>query len=143
MKTVVCPITGVNVNRLLLAVIGGFVFLFCFDYLVHNILLLNIYLQTPELWRSPDDIKLGWMITHQFLIVLFSAFIFAQGYAGKGLKKLILFALLLGLLLAVVMSSAYAWMPISQALAWAWAGSGIATGIGLTFIFDLLYRTPK
>ena len=52
-----CPITGVNIPRFLIMSIVGFLFLFGYDYLVHHVLLMDVYEQTTNLWCSPDTMQ--------------------------------------------------------------------------------------
>jgi hypothetical protein len=120
MKSLFCPITGIYIPRFLLTVIAGFVFVFGFDFLVHNVLLVETYDQTPQLWRLPEEMILPWMFSKQFLMVLVSALIFIIPRKDTGLKEDLGFGTLFGLLLALLMSGAYAWMPISLSLALAW-----------------------
>jgi hypothetical protein len=140
-KSLHCPITGVNIPRLLLSSITGFVFIFALDFLIHGNLLTTTYEQTPQLWRDPDTMMsfFPYMLGTQFLIALITAFIFTRNYEGKGLGEGLRFGILLGLFMGVLMSASFAWMPISPMLAASWFGSGVATGLGLGLIFALTY----
>ncbi|GJL86169.1 MAG: hypothetical protein DHS20C02_19440 [Micavibrio sp.] len=138
-----CPITGINIPRYLAAALAGFVFIFAFDFLVHGNLLMDLYEQTSELWRAPEDMVMPWMMGTQILIALITAFIYACGCCdkeGKGIKCGIGFGIKIGLLMAVLMAASYAWMPIPLALALGWAGAGLGTGLGLGIIFSLVYK---
>ena len=135
-----CPITGINIPRFLLSVLGGFAFIFGFDFLVHGNLLAGTYEQTSHLWRMPEDIIMPWMIGTQILTAMIAAFIFTRNFEGKGIGEGVRFGLMLGAFMAVMMSSSYAWMPIPLTLALSWAGAGLGTGLGLGIIFSLIYK---
>lgn len=135
-----CPITGVNLMRFSFCVLGGFAFLFLFDYIVHQILLMDLYEQTAQLWRAPEETSFALMMLRNLILVKILALIFTRHYEEKGVGEGLRFGLLMGLLLALLMSSSYIWMPISLTLALGWAASGFLTGLGLGVIFSLIYR---
>lgn len=135
-----CPVTGVNIPRFLISVIAGFIFVFAYDYIVHGIVLADIYAETPELWRGPENMIIAWMTAGQFLIVLITLFIFTRHYEDKGLAEGIRFGGMFGCLFAVTMAMPYAWMPISLLLAIYSAASGLMQGLGLGILYALTYR---
>lgn len=137
-----CPCTGINIPRFLIAAIVGFAFLFGFDYLVHHKLLMDIYIQTTDLWRPEDQMVnfMPYMFVYQALLVVLIGFIYTRNHEGKGLCEGIRFGLPIGLLLALLNGAAYLWMPIPQTLALGWAGAGLGTGLGIGIIFSLLYK---
>jgi uncharacterized protein (DUF2062 family) len=137
-----CPITGANIKYLLLSVAAGFAFLFIFEYIVHGIVLMDTYAQTPQLWRPIEQMSQysGFMMLMQFLTVLLTAVIFSKHYEAKGLAEGLRFGALIGLLMGVMMAASFAWMPISGFLASAWFITGLAEGLGLGVIYALTYK---
>lgn len=137
-----CPITGICIKRFLLTVSVGFIFIYAFDFVVHGILLMDIYKQTPDLWRGQDDMMahMLYMNGMQAALAFITAFIFTRNYEAKGIAEGLRFGLMLGLLMGIMPAMSYAWMPISGLLAFAWFLTGIAQGIGLGVIYALLYR---
>jgi hypothetical protein len=142
MKDLKCPISGVNIPRFLLSVIAGFAFIFAYDFIVHGQLLMPTYLETPQLWRTPEDMQahFGWMAMTQVLLALITAFIFTRNFEGKGIGEGLRFGGMIGFLLGVSMAGSYAWMPISMNLALSWLASGVVMGLGLGVIYSFTYR---
>ncbi len=137
-----CPITGVNILRFLASALAGFIFIFGFDFIVHQNLLMGLYEQTSDLWRPEESMATYFplMIIRTALLSIILAFIFTRNYEGKGIQEGARFGLMFGLLLALLMASSYIWMPIPLELAIGWASSGLGTGVGLGIIFSLIYK---
>lgn len=142
MKDFKCPITGANVPRLLLSIVAGFAFIFAYDFILHAKILMDEYLQTPQLWRTEEDMKahFWWMNLNQLLIAAITAFIFTRNYEGKGIGEGLRFGAMIGALMGVIMAGSYAWMPISMNLALAWLAGGFVMGLGLGVIYSFTYR---
>ena len=126
----------------MLAVVAGFILLFVSDYVIHQILLMGLYEQTANLWRSPETMMdfFPLMLGSQFLMSAITAMIFTRNYEAKGIIEGARFGLLLGLLFALMMSMSYIWMPIPLALASSWGAAGFLQGLGLGIAFALTYR---
>lgn len=137
-----CPITKVNIRHFWLAVIVGFIFMYGYNYLIHGVLLTDLYAQTPQLWRTETDMqdKLWFVVLYQFLITLFTAFIFTRHYEGKGLAEGIRYGVLIGMLLGVAMAGQYAWLPVSLTLALTWFVAWFLQGLFLGVIYSVIYR---
>jgi len=135
-----CPCTGINIPRFLACVIAGYAFLFGFDFLVHHILLMDLYTQTADLWRPEEDMNFSLMIARNLLLIIIVGYIFTRNFEDKGLKEGLRFGLPMGLLLAIMMAASYVWMPVPMELALGWACSGLGMGLGLGIIFSLIYK---
>lgn len=137
-----CPVTGINIPRFLLATVIGFAFIFGYDYLVHHILLNDIYLQTAEMWRPMDQMInfMPYVFIYEALLVMIVGFIYTRNHEGKGILEGLRFGLPLGALIALLNGSAYIWMPIPKTLALGWAGAGLGAALGIGIIFSLLYK---
>lgn len=140
--TMHCPITGCNIPRFLIMIIAGFAFLFGYDYVVHHILLMDLYEQTSDMWRPMEEMEsfFPFMLARQVLLVTIIGYIFTRNFEGKGIGEGIRFGIPIGLLLALEMASSYIWMPIPLNLALSWAAGGLGTGIALGVIFALIYK---
>lgn len=116
------------------------------DYVVHGVLLHDIYMQTSSVWRTEDDMsQLSWMM---FLAEIIFAFVFAAIYAkgyerGKGgLWQGYRFGLLMGLLLGPAMGlSWYVVLPIPGILAVYWAVAMFVDMIILGMVAGLVYKS--
>ncbi len=137
-----CPVTKVNISRFLLTAIVGFAFVFSFDFLIHQNLLIGYYEQTMNLWRPPAEMQsfMPYMFAYQALLVVIVEFIYTRNHDGKGITEGLRFGLQIGILLALLNAAAYIWMPLPKELALGWAASGLGTGLGLGIIFSLLYK---
>jgi hypothetical protein len=82
-----CPITGVNIPRFLVCVLAGFITLFVTDFIIHNILLVDTYNATKNLWRSPEEMAsfFPFMLVGRFILAGIIAFMFARSYEGAGI----------------------------------------------------------
>ncbi len=137
-----CPVTGVNIKRFALSLIAGFAFTFAYDFVVHGNLMMGLYQQTPQLWRTPEDMQayLPFMMMFQFLTVFVTALIFTRNYEGRGVMEGVRYGLLIGLLMGIMMAAPYAWMPISGMLSFMGFVCGVVLGIGQGVIYALTYR---
>ena len=137
-----CPISGINIPRFLAMIVVGYAFLFGFDYVVHHILLMDLYEQTESLWRPTESMGdyFPIMIARNILLIMVIGYIFTRNFEGKGIMEGIRFGLPMGVLLAVMMASSYIWMPIPTELALGWAASGLGMGLGFGIIFSLIYK---
>ncbi len=137
-----CPCSGVNIPRFLLSVVAGFIFVFGLDFVVHQNLLVELYEQTKDLWRFEETMAefFPLYLGHSLLLVVITGFIFTRHFEGKGVCEGLRFGAMIGVLLALMSSCSYIWMPIPLALALGWAVSGFATGLGLGVIYSLIYR---
>ncbi|MBI1302002.1 MAG: hypothetical protein GC137_10175 [Alphaproteobacteria bacterium] len=129
----------IDIKRWLIAGTLGFIFTFGYEYVVHGILLVDIYSTTPGLWRSEEDMAnyIVFMTVVQFLTSFVLAFIYAQNHEGKGLIEGIRFGAMFGILFALQSAAPYAWMPISLSLASLWALTGFTKLLALGILFNL------
>ena len=137
-----CPVSGINIPRFLAATVVGFAFVFGFDYIVHSILLMDTYTQTPELWRLQEEMQqyFPFMIGYQVLLVVLLGFIFTRNFEGKGVAEGVRFGLMMGALIGLLNAAAFIWMPISLTLALSWAGAGLGATLGIGIIFSVIYK---
>lgn len=138
-----CPLTGAYIPSLIACTVVGAAFIFGFESYVHGKLLMATYLETPDLWRKEEDMQthFNFMIAMQVATAFITAAIYSVGHEGKGCCEGVRYGLLLGALFAVMGALPYVWMPISLALAKAWALTGLAKGLGLGVIYSLVYKT--
>src|SRR5688572_30699961 len=76
-----------NIKRLSMAIAAVFVFIFATDFLIHSVLMKDMYASNASLWRTEAEMQshFGWMLLGQFLIAKFFCVIFARGYENKGI----------------------------------------------------------
>src|SRR4051812_10319818 len=121
-KIINCPITGAYIPRLLVCASVGFLFIFGFDFIFHHQILSGIYQQTPQLWRTHEEMQghFYFRLFTEFMTALVTAALYCITYSKNNSDSGITYGLLLGLLLGTLALSSYAWLPISLKLAQAW-----------------------
>lgn len=117
-------------------------YFFFTDFLIHGVLLKNLYMATANLWRPEagmhDNMPL--MLLGQALVAVFFSWIFVHGYKGKGWQEGVRYGLLLGgynmanqLIMHVV-------SPYPVALTASWIGLGFAQAIGGGVLASFVYK---
>lgn len=73
-------------KRFVFAFIAAYVFIFFWGWLLNGVLLKDVYAQTPNLWRSQNEMMslFHWIIIGQALVVFAFVMIYASGFAGGG-----------------------------------------------------------
>ena len=87
---------GVNIKSMIIAVIALFVYIVASDFLIHSLLMGDLYMQTANIWRPQADMEsmMPFMFLGQLLIADFMAWIFIKGYEGGGIPEGIRFGIL-------------------------------------------------
>ena len=116
-------------KKVIYATIGIFVVWSIWDYLIHGVLLQDLYDQTKNLWRPMEEIRSNWWM---YLISLTCAFIFSwlwccnTGKDHKTIKGGAIFGTKIGLIFGLSMGfGMFAVMPIPLSLATAWFFSSL------------------
>src|SRR5207302_9549204 len=101
-------------KRFVLAFIAAYIFIFLWGWLLNGVLLKDIYVQTPNLWRSQDEMMslFHWIIIGQALIVFAFVMIYASGFAGGGVIAGIQLGVLLEIAAIGMRMGFYAVQPI-------------------------------
>jgi hypothetical protein len=86
-------------KRFILAFLAAYIFLFVWGWLFNGVLLKDVYAETPNLWRSQNEMAglFHWIIIGQALVVFSFVMIYASGFAGGG----VLAGIRLGVLLEI------------------------------------------
>lgn len=134
-----------NLKRALLTGFILFIVLFAFEFIVHSVLLKDMYMQTASIWRAESEMQsMMWiMIAVQALFAFTLGIIYAYGYnAGKsGLGQGLRFGFLMAVLLAPYSSlSWYVILPIPGILAIYWLIAGCVKMIVLGITAGLTYK---
>ena len=76
-----------NIKRLLLAILAGWVVVFATDFLIHELWLAPVYAATKPLWRPESDMPtyFCWILVAQFLIVTTFVIVWARGFAERSI----------------------------------------------------------
>ena len=128
------------------SVLASFAFIFLFDWMFHGVVMKEIYEQTPQLWRTAEEMqsKFHWLVLGQFLLALFVTKVFLHGYENKGLKEGFRFGFLIGLLLSIPCNFImYAVAPYTEKLVGYWMMGGLVEMSCVGLVLALIYRPPS
>ena len=131
-----------DIKRYALSVFAGFIFVFIYEFIVHGILLIPTYDQTPSLWRSVEDMQnyIPFSTIIQLMTTAILAYIFTLNYEAKGLVEGLRFGVIFGLIFGLYAASPISWMPISAALAFYWFIATFVKTVILGLIFSFIYK---
>jgi hypothetical protein len=131
-----------NVKRYLGASLAFFVFMFFYDWLVHGVLLMKIYEQTAQIWRTEQEMHahmpLGFLC--HILTAAWLGLAFTQFYKNGGTKNGVTFGVFFGGILGLAAACAYIWLPIPAALAWYWFFANFFKYLLGGYILGAIYR---
>lgn len=131
-----------NFKRFLGAAIALFAFVFIFDWIVHGMLLVDWYHETPHVWRNPQEMAANMPLAMiiQAILAALIAFAFTQVYPEGGVKNGLIYGLFIGLFAGILMSEWYLWIPVTTKLGWSWLVSGIVKGLGGGLVLGSIYH---
>lgn len=131
-----------NVSKYLSSIIAVFIFIFIYELIIHGFLLNSIYRQTPEVWRTPAEMQANMpiLMLFQLALSLVACFTFSQLFKEGGTKNGLVFGLYFGILMAILNSSWYLFLPVSTALGWGWFVTSLVEGLGIGLILGSIYR---
>src|SRR2546429_799859 len=131
-------------KRFILAFVAAYLFIFFWGWLLNGVLLKDIYVQTPNLWRSQSEMMglVHWIIIGQALIVFAFVMIYASGFAGGGVAAGIRLGVLLEIAAIGMRMGFYAVQPIPGKLIFYRSVSGIIEMIIVGAIVGAIYKPP-
>jgi len=134
-----------NVKRWVLASVTGFILISVLGYVVHEVLLADLYKQTASVWRPKADMdRMMWMLSLASAIyALAFNFIYAKGFeaAKPGLGQGLRFGLYVWVLTSIVFNlSWYVLIPIPPSLPVYWTISGLVESLILGAVAGFLYK---
>ncbi len=111
-----------NLKRLGITIITVFITILATDFLVHHVILKDLYMQTASLWRPEMDMSgmFPWIIMGQFFTALFFSIIFVHGYKGGGVAEGVRYGILIGGLNMGSQLIMYGVQPFPLSLTGAW-----------------------
>ena len=131
-----------NTKRWLLASVAVFVVIAVLEFLIHGVLLSDMYRQTASVWRPEAEMqKMMWVFWVGILVFApFFVLIYVKGYEKDkpGLGQGFRYGLYVGVMLSVMNSFGwYVMLPIPLALAFYWflailvefIAAGVAAGL--------------
>jgi hypothetical protein len=131
-----------NTQRFILSVVAVFAFMFAYEFVVHQHLMMPMYNETQQLWRPQESMKELMPVCLGIGLALAAAitWLFTRHYEGSGVQEGVRFGLYVGLIMGLVQASAYMYLPISLNLAIAWLAIYVVEGIGAGVVLSLVYK---
>ena len=132
-----------NLKRLILAIVVGFIFIFATDFLIHAVWLMPDYNATKSLWRPEAEMnaRFPWMLGAQLLCAITFVLLWASGFASRGSVGLACaYGFLIGLLVQVTTIITFVVSPLPPELAFKWFLSGVAQFILLAVVTFFVYK---
>lgn len=131
-----------NIKRLILAIIAGWVVIFATDFLIHDFWLRPVYEATKAIWRPDDEMhtRICWMFFAQFLIVATFVIVWAKGFAGRDIGTAVFFGFVMGLFQQTWVVILFVVLPIPGELAIKWLIGGLVQAVLLGIVTSLVYK---
>jgi hypothetical protein len=127
-------------KKVLIGFVVVFVLTFLLDYIVNMYVMMADYEATKQLWRAPEEMKIGVIVVSQLFFAFFFTLIFSKGYEGKGIQEGVRYGVYVALMMAVPAAyMTYATMPVPYSLSLKWFLTALVQdmvyGIALALVF--------
>jgi hypothetical protein len=116
-------------KKYLLASLGVFVAWAVLDFVIHGLLLMDLYTASAALWRPMEEMNMGMTYLVNALVALAFTGLYVYHGKGGGAKAGAKFGLVYGLATGLGMGfGTFLYMPIPYALAWGWFLASVVKG---------------
>ena len=97
--------------------------MFCYDWLIHGVVLEHLYMETSEFWRTSEDMESHrhWMVLGQAIFAFLFSYVFTKGYENRGIGEGARYGWWIGLLFAAPNLIMYAVQPLPPILFVGWS----------------------
>lgn len=132
-----------RLSKLTLPIISVFVLVFVYGYVVHSLLLSDIYQQTPHLWRTFEDMQSYFpfmLISELAFAIIFTLF---YAYLQERLRVSLKgwqFGLGIGAVFASIQFGVYVYLPISFTLTLLWVVDALVEPILCGVLLSCIYK---
>jgi hypothetical protein len=131
--------------KILISCVAAFIFVAVYEFILHGILLKDLYTQSAHLWRPQAEMQnyFVYMTICQLISSIILVFFYLQKHENKGWTEGLRFGLFVGGLMGVNGFSFYAVSPIPLSLAIYWfLGSFIESSL-LGILLALINSSKK
>ncbi len=125
----------------------GFVVVFIvmqgLGFVIHTVLMADTYASLGSVFRPEAEMMdMMWMMMLSGAVMIFIfCYIFTRGYEGKGIMEGVRFGLLIGVMMAGMMSiDQYVIYPLPSDVATIWLFSGVASLMVAGAVFAAIYK---
>lgn len=130
-------------KRILLATLAVFVAWQILDYVIHNVILMDAYEDTKELWRPMEEFKFLAMYVSAILVSFFFTAIYGWLIRPKSMKNALLYGFLFGLAFGTSMGyGSYSVMPIPYFMAFSWFVGTTIECVVAGLLLGLIVKDP-
>jgi hypothetical protein len=131
-----------NIPRLILAIVVGFVVIFGTDFLIHGIWMAPDYQATQQLWRPEAEMASyrWWMFVAQLLLVFAFVMLWTRWASTARITCAIGYGFLMGVFSGTWAIIMYVVLPMPCAIACKWFFAGIAQCILLGLVTFFVYK---
>jgi hypothetical protein len=131
-----------NIPRLSLAIVVGFVVIFGTDFLIHGIWMAPDYQATQQLWRPEAEMASyrWWMFVAQLLLVFAFVMLWTRWASTAQISCAIGYGFLMGVFSGTWAIIMYVVLPMPCAIACKWFFAGIAQCILLGLVTFFVYK---
>jgi hypothetical protein len=131
-----------NIKRLILAILAGWIVICATDFLIHDLWLGPVYQATKSIWRPDEEMHthICWMFFAQFLIVATFVIVWAKGFVGGSMGTAVTFGLLMGVFQQTWAIILFVVLPIPAELAVKWFIGGLVQAVLLGIVTSLVYK---
>jgi len=128
-------------KRVFLAVVAVFICWAVVDFVIHGILLQAAYVNTANLWRPMEEMRMGLMYVVTFLSCLVFVLIYALFFGKKGLGVGLAYGALFGFGAGISMGyGTYSVQPIPYMMAFTWFLGSAVEGVLAGLIVGAIIR---
>ena len=128
-------------KRASLAVVAVFICWAVVDFVIHGILLQAAYVNTANLWRPMEEMRMGLMYVVTFLSCLVFVLIYALFFGKKGLGVGLAYGALFGFGAGISMGyGTYSVQPIPYMMAFTWFLGSAVEGVLAGLIVGVIIR---
>ncbi len=119
-------------KRTILSIVAVFITWSVLDFVIHGLILNDVYQATAELWRPMDEMKMGLLRVAVLVSSIVFVSIYVRFFAEKGMGPAVQYGILFGLGAGISMGyGSYAVMPIPYDMALIWfLGTVVETTLG-------------
>jgi hypothetical protein len=134
-----------NIPRLILAIVVGFLVIFGTDVLIHGVWMAPDYHATSQLWRTDSEMgsRMVWSISAQLLIAITFVLLWTRWAGTARLTCAIGYGLLMGIFSGTWAIIMYVVLPMPCEIACKWFFAGIAQCILLGIVTFFVYKPAQ
>lgn len=132
-----------SLSRYLIVTFGLFIFIFLYETLIHDFVLMRMYEETIHVWRNYSEMQANMpvAICLQLALSAWITFVFFKFYKQGGIKSGLWFGLFFGIFAGILTASWYLWLPVPANLGIGWFIAAVGEGIGGGYILGLLSKS--